>query len=60
VEEGDFLGAPQGTSGVDEQGPPAAVVADENLREVEAVLGLDRDQGVAFEVHELGALDRAD
>src|SRR5215469_12822285 len=35
---GEGLAAPHGPAGVDEQGPPAAVIAEEDLREVEPVL----------------------
>jgi hypothetical protein len=45
---------------VDVQGPAAAVVADEDLREVDPVLRRGRDQGVVFQVDELGPLDLAD
>src|SRR4051812_3806788 len=49
-------GAPDGATDVEVQGVAIAVVADERVRDVDAVHGLPVDQAVAAEVHELTAL----
>src|ERR1700678_2228815 len=54
------VGAPEGPAAVDVKGSPAAVVAGEDLRDVDSVLGLEGNQRVALKVDQLGPLDLAD
>src|SRR6202044_3039462 len=56
LQEGS-VGAPEGPAAVDVKGSPAAVVAGEDLRDVDAVLGLKGNQGVALEVDQFRPFD---
>src|SRR6202044_3533379 len=59
LQEGS-VGAPEGPAAVDVKGSPAAVVAGEDLRDVDAVLGLKGNQGVALEVDQFRPFDLAE